>query len=109
MTTDKNIELEHEIKEILSRLASTETKVDMLTDAINKATSANMVAVKALEYAKSAHHRLDEHRQTQKEDFDEYKRTLKKDLDDYKASIRWTVGITITITSVAVGLIEHFI
>lgn len=85
-------------KETESRLSRIETKVDMLADLVNKATTANIVATKALEYAKSAHHRIDDRRKEIKESF-----------DDYKASIRWDIGIAVTIASIIVGLVEHFI
>lgn len=93
MTNGKDFE-----KETESRLSRIETKVDMLAELVHKATTANIIATKALECAKSAHHRIDENRQETKEDF-----------DDYKASIRWTVGITVTIASIIVGVISHFI
>lgn len=104
MTNEKDFE-----KEAESRLSRIETKVDMLAELVRKATAANAVAIKALEHAKYAHRRIDEHKQEIKEDFEAHKKALQEELDEYKASIRWTIGIAVTIASIIVGLVEHFV
>lgn len=104
MTSEKDFE-----KETESRLSRIETKVDMLSETVHKTNAVNSVAIKALEYAKSAHHRIDEHKVEAKENFEAHKRAVQEELDEYKASIRWTIGIAVTIASLLVGLVEHFV
>ena len=86
-------------KETVSRLSAIETKLDMLVDSCipcrARINAANDMAHEALQSAKSAHHRLDEH-----------KKEFKKELDAYKESTRWTIGISITIASIIVGIFE---
>ncbi|WP_196603421.1 hypothetical protein [Pectinatus haikarae] len=86
-------------KETVSRLSAIETKLDMLVDSCApcraKMENINDMSHEALQSAKSAHHRLDEH-----------KKEFKKELDAYKESTRWTIGISITIASIIVGIFE---
>ena len=89
-------------KETVSRLSAIETKLDMLVDNCTpcrtRINAANDMAHEALQSAKAAHHRLDEH-----------KKEFKKELDAYKESTRWTIGISIAVASSILGLIEWLI
>lgn len=92
-------------KEIVGRLSGVEVKLDMLIEDNKKIDNANELAREALLSSKSAHHRIDEY----KEGAEKERRDKERAFDKYKESIRWTVGITVTIASVILGLIEHFI
>lgn len=93
---DENKEFE---KETVSRLSTIETKIDMLVDNCapcrTRINDTNDMAHEALQSAKAAHHRLDEHQ-----------KAFKEELDSYKGSTRWAIGISVTITSVIVSIAE---
>ena len=101
-TWDKVVVLLDEEKEFekqtSGRLSAIEAKLDMLiTNCVPckaRIDDAIDAAHEALQSAKSAHHRLDEH---------------KKELKEYKESVRWTIGISITISSAVVGFITWLI
>lgn len=92
-------------KEVVGRLSNIEARLDMLAKGSEKLSSVNETSLTALQYAKAAHHRLDDYKEMAKKE----KETSDRELEKYKESIRWTIGVAVTIASVIAGLVEHFI